>query len=131
MKIMNKIRLLLIWLICSIILIPVAFWNWWDLTSPSFMVNSNDLFPWLNAPVSWSSNIANWFLWSIIQNMMVVLGTLSIFIMTIWAWYMILHTWQEEFLTRWKSIFMAWIYAMVIALSAYYLVAILRFILYS
>lgn len=127
---MNKIRIILIWLICSILFIPIAFGNW-DLTSPGFMVNSNDLFPWLSAPVSWSSNIANWFLGSIIQNMMVVLWTLSIFIMTIWAWYMILHSWQDELLTRWKSIFMAWIYAMVVALSAYYLVAILRFILYS
>jgi hypothetical protein len=69
-------------------------------------------------------------LWVVIQNMMIALGAISILIMTVWAWYMVLHNWQDELLSKWKTIFMAGIYSMLVALGSYYLVALIRFILY-
>jgi hypothetical protein len=67
----------------------------------------------------------------VIQNMMIALWALSILVMTIWAWFMILYNWQDEMLSRWKNIIMWWIYAMIAALGSYYLVAIIRYILYT
>ena len=102
-----------------------------DVRSPDFMIDVWQIYPWIKSDTTWSENIANWILWNIIQNMMIALWALSILVMTIWAWYMILHSWQEDMLSRWKTIFMSWIYAMVIALASYYLIAAIRFLLYS
>jgi hypothetical protein len=63
--------------------------------------------------------------------MMIALGAISILIMIIWAWFMILHSWDDSMLSKWKSIFTWWIYAMVIALASYYLIAAVRFLLYN
>jgi hypothetical protein len=72
----------------------------------------------------------NFALGTIIQKLMIGLGSLSVLIMTIWAWYIVLHNGQDELLNKWKSIFMSGIYAMAIALSSYYLITIVRYILY-
>jgi hypothetical protein len=63
--------------------------------------------------------------------MMIALGSLSVLIMTIWGWYIIMHNWQDELLSKWKSIFMSWVYAMSVALSSYYIISIVRYLLYS
>lgn len=97
----------------------------------SFTINVADISPWITATWNTTTEITNWMLWTIIQKMMLALWFLSVFIMTIWAWYIVLHNWQDELLSKWKTIFMSWIYAMVIALSSYYLIAIIRFLLYS
>lgn len=101
------------------------------IDQPNFVIKTWDISPWITADWNTSSEIANWALWTIIQKMMLALWFLSVFIMTIWAWYIVLHNWQDELLSKWKTIFMSWIYSMIIALSSYYLVAIVRFLLYS
>lgn len=108
-------------------------WNWWawDLTSSDFEINVSDISPWIVWKWANTSERVNWLLGTIIQTMMIALWVLSVLIMTIWAWYMILHNWQDELLSKWKSIFMSWVYAMIIALTSYYLIAIVRFLLYN
>jgi hypothetical protein len=101
------------------------------IDQPSFVIKTWDISPWIVGKWNTSSEIANWALWTIIQKMMLALWFLSVFIMTVWAWYIVLHNWQDELLSKWKTIFMSWIYAMIIALSSYYLVAAVRFLLYS
>jgi len=102
-----------------------------DLTSSNFTINVDSISPWINAEGSNTQERVNWLLWKVIQNMMIALGTLSVLIMTVWSWYIILHNWQDELLSKWKSIFMAWVYAMIIALSSYLIIYIVRQILYS
>jgi hypothetical protein len=109
--------------------------TWKCLDEPNFEINvswGDGLTPW-KLWMEWESleERANWILWTIMQRLMIALWVLSVLIMTIWAWYIILNNWQDELLSKWKSIFMAWIYAMLIALTSYYLIAIVRYMLYA
>jgi hypothetical protein len=54
----------------------------------------------------------------------------AVFIMTLWAWYMIIYHGQDEFLSKWKSIFMSWIIALAVALSAWVIVKLFAYLLY-
>ena len=103
----------------------------WDLTSPDFQINVDDISPWIVWQWSTTKERVNWLLWTFIQNMMIALWILSVFIMTIGSWYMILHNGQDELLSKWKSIFMSWVYAMIVALTSYYLIAIVSYLLYK
>lgn len=106
----------------------------WDcLDQSSFMIDTNDFVPGGKSIKTWSTakeNI-NKALWTIIQKLMVALWILSLFIMTIWAWYIILYHGQDELLSKWKSIFMSGIIALVVALTSYYLVSLVTYILYN
>jgi hypothetical protein len=73
----------------------------------------------------------NYALGTIIQTLMIALWSLALLIMTVGAGYIVLHHGQDELLSKWKSIFMSWVYALVVALSSYYLVAIFRYILFQ
>lgn len=101
-----------------------------DLTSPGFQINVNDVSPWIKSEWTTTKDRVNWILGTIIQKMMIALWSLSILIMAFWTWYIILHNWQDEILSKWKSIFMSGVYAMILALSSYYLISIIRFLLY-
>lgn len=103
----------------------------WCLDRPSFEINVSHISPWITLTWNTTSERSNNFLWLIIQRMMIALWILSVFIMTIWAWYIILHNWQDELLSKWKTIFMSWVYSMIIALTSYILIAIVRFLLFS
>lgn len=105
-----------------------------DLTSFGFKISTSDLTPgqiWWN--ISWKDfdEKGNFVLGTIIQSLMMALWVLSVFIMTVGGGYIILNNGQDELLNKWKSIFMSWVYAMIIALSSYVVVAMVRFILYS
>ena len=78
---------------------PWWAWEWWDIETQtdSFFTKVIDMLM--------------WWIW-----------VLSVLIMTIWWWYMILHSWKDELLTRWKAIFMSWVYSMIISLSSYIIV---------
>ena len=110
-----------------------AAWAGWpdDLTSTDFIINVDSISPWINSKWSNTTERVNWILWTLIQNMMIWLWILSVLIMTIWSGYIIFHNWQDELLSKGKSIFMSWVYAMIIALTSYYLVSIVRYMLYS
>lgn len=112
--------------------------EWTDnLCSKDFIIEVNKISPWMEVKKKengWSyttkENI-NSTLWTIIQKLMIALWSISLLIMTIWAWYMILYVWQDELLTKWKSIFKSWIISLVVALSSYYIIALVRYILYN
>lgn len=100
-----------------------------------FVIDLSKIVPWWtsNNDLRWtnSKETLNKSLWNIIKKLMLLLTMLSLLIMTIWAWYMIIYHWQDEFLSKWKNIFMAWIWAMVISLSSYYIVSLVTYILYN
>jgi len=102
-----------------------------DITKVEFQIDVDDISPWMNH-IKWDTNkTINFALGTIIQKLMIGLGSLSLLIMTVWAWYIVLHGWQDELLNKWKSIFMSGIYAMLVALSSYYLIVIVRYVLYA
>jgi len=118
--------------------------NWWakswewqdksqDITSSDFIIETDFISVWWeNLKVEWNSKATiNKVLWTIIQKLMIALWVVSLFIMTIWAWYIILFHGQDEYLSKWKNIFIAWITSLVIALSSYYLVNLVWYILYK
>lgn len=109
-------------------------WNCFDKTN--FTIETTSMFDfwwWLTSQVNWSDSKAKIqsVLSIIIQKMMIVLWIISLFIMTVWAWYMITYHWEDELLSKWKTIFKAWIIALVVALSSYYLVSLIRYIIYN
>lgn len=111
--------------------------EWWSnawncIDQPTFQIKVSDISPGGNI-FQWSNTeqTANSLLGTIIQKLMVALWSLSLLIMTIGAGYMILYHGQDELLSKWKSIFISGIVALAVALSSYYLVAFIRFILYS
>ena len=109
--------------------------SWWadDMSSENFTMSTTNLL-WDNSLKSDNSiakDTINTTLWTVIQKLMIALGSIALLIMTIWAWYTITYSWHDELLSKWKSIFNAWILSLVVALLAYYLVSLLRFILYS
>lgn len=104
----------------------------WDIRSPGYQISVNDISPWMKVEAgNTTSQNVNSVFGKIIKSMMILLWSLALLIMTIWGWYIILHHGQDELLSKWKSIFMSWVYALVVALSSYYLVDIFRNILYK
>ena len=106
--------------------------TWEDkLCSPSFRIKVNEISPWMDIKGGTAKANINWVLWLFIQKLMIGLWSLSFLIMTVWAWYMIIYTGQDELLNKWKSIFTSWVVALLVALSSYYIVSLLRYILYN
>lgn len=103
----------------------------WDITSRGYQIMVNDISPWMDVKWGTTKENVNFALATIIQNLMIALWSLALLIMTVWAWYIVLHNGQDELLSKWKSIFMSWVYALIVALSSYYLINIIRFILFQ
>jgi len=103
-----------------------------DISSRGYMINVNDISPWKKVE-SWDTvkMSINRTLGTVIQSLMMLLWSLALLIMTVGAGFIILHHGQDELLSKWKTIFMSWVYALVVALGSYYLVAILRFLLFT
>jgi len=127
------IFILIIWLLSfANVWFAKCEWDECKIDSIKFQIDVNDITPWLE--IEEGDNVEqtiNRTLWTIIQKLMIALWSLSLLIMTIWGWYMIMYHGQDELLSKWKSIFLSWITALVVALSSYYMVAFLRYILYS
>ena len=103
---------------------------------PSFKLDVNDFTPWGKEILQkvWSSSVeekANFFLWTAIQKMMIALWVLALLIMTAWGGFMILYSGKEEMLSKWKSLFMAGIIALFVALMSYVFISVIVFILYN
>lgn len=103
-----------------------------DITKESYKLETIKITPWMAPDSSYTTEQNfNFLLWTIIQKLMMVLWSISLFIMTIWTWYIILNAWQDELLSKWKTIVMSGIYALIVSIGSYYLVAILSYILYN
>lgn len=104
-----------------------------DFSSTWFTITTNDIMWWVWQSAKWWSTWTSKFniiFWEIIDNMMIAIWVIAMVIMSIWAWYMIIYNWQEELLTKWRKIFFSWILALLIALSSYYIINLIRYILY-
>ena len=71
------------------------------------------------------------FLATILEKLIIIFWVLSILIMTVGAWYMIIYHGQDEFLSKWKSIFVSGLIALAVALSAGVIVRLFAYLLYS
>ncbi len=105
-------------------------WNCIDRSSfkintDNFSLGKNNL-KWTN----WTQTINNTF-WVIIQQLMIILWTLSLVVISIWAWFMMLFHWDDSTLTKWKNTIKWWIIALVVALSSYYIINMVWYILYK
>lgn len=104
----------------------------WGIASPGFTVSVDTFSPFWTA-LSW-----DWTQWNVDNLLARILNALIIFIwvaavffMTVWAWYMIIYHWQDELLSKWKTIFTSWLIALVVALSAWIIVRLFVFLLYG
>lgn len=78
-----------------------------------------------------SKTTINNLLGTLIQKLMIALWVIALWVMSIWAGYMIMYHGQDEYLSKWKNIFMWGVTALVVALSSYYLVNLVGYILYK
>lgn len=105
------------------------------INSENFEINVTNITPTSNESgiiVNWKTEeTLNNFLGTTIQQLMIRLGAISLIIMTIGWWYMIIYHGQDELLSKWKYIFMSWVIALVVALGSYYIVSLLRYVLYK
>lgn len=105
-----------------------------DISSRWFEVEVWKVTPWNNLGItSWTktTEVLNMTLWNLIQKLMIGLWSVSLLIMTFWGWYMVIYHGQDELLSKWKWMFTSGIIALIVSLSSYYMVDLLRFILYS
>lgn len=103
------------------------------LNSPSFMFPTSKLVPggtYKETETDTEKRINNWLIVTI-QKLMIPFWVLATIVMVIWAWYMVLHNWEDEMLNKWKKIFKMWIISISIALSSYIMVEILKNLLYA
>lgn len=104
------------------------------LNSTEFMIETSDITPtWkkYNENSSSITETSNNILSTVIENLMIAIWVIALLVMSIWAWYMIFYHWQDEMLSKWKTMFTTWITALIIALTSYYLVSLVRYILYT
>lgn len=131
---MKKILLFLVLL--------VSFWSFdvfsateyfeWDIADDTFVIDVGNFTPvWRTDLVGeGTQETVNNVLLTILEKLIIVFWVLSVFIMTIGAGYMIIYHGQDEFLSKWKSIFMSGIIALAVALSAWVIVQLFAFLLY-
>lgn len=110
--------------------------NWcsWPncLSSTEFTIDTTDFTPTWKTINQWNlEDTTNNLLSTIIQNLMVAIWVIALLVMSIWSWYMIFYHGQDEMLSKWKTMFTTWITALIIALTSYYLVSLVRYILYN
>lgn len=106
----------------------------WDFKSPNFKINiSWGIWKvwWSGATGSTSTQKMNNEFWKIIKNLMIWLWMTSMALIIVWAWYILSNAGQDELLTKWKNIVIWWVMALIIALSWYFLIDAIWYILYK
>lgn len=133
---MTRFVKFLAWILLGLGFVWVAFAGGADcsssdsICSSAFTIQLDDF--WLAGELIWGTakETANNVIGRIIQSMMILIWVVALFIMTIGAGYMIIYHGDEELLSRGKGIFTAGISALVISLSAYYIVDLVGYLLY-
>lgn len=99
----------------------------------SFKINVSDFTPGdTSLAVSWDSKgTVNNILGQILNLLIVAFWVFALFFMTIGAGYMIIYHGQDEFLSRGKSIFVAGLISLAVALSAGMIVKFVAYLLYQ
>lgn len=132
-----KLLLLIITLLLSLYQVNASIEPENDISKSHFEIDT--AWFWIGLTSSWwgawseatSTEKANFFLWKLISKLMIALSSIALIIMVIWWWYMALNLWEDDQLSKWKTIFKTWVYALVIALSSYFIVSFIRYVLYS
>ena len=104
---------------------------WDDITKTDFTISVGTIAPgWTSLIGDNSTETVDNVLTTILNKLILVFGVVAVFIMTIGAGYMIIYHWQDEFLSKWKSIFLSGIISLAIALSAWVIVNLFKYLLY-
>ncbi len=125
------------WKIIFTILMIFSFSYYWfasnDLKSIDFTINIKDFTNIWKDVVSWGTldQKANNFFWEIIDILLSAVWVIALFVMVVWAWFMVFYNWQDEMLKKWKNLFMWWILWLVIALTSYYIIALIKYFIYQ
>lgn len=110
-------------------------WNPTDITSFNFRIDSGNFTAGDNSLLKkdgqTSDQLIGVVITDIIQKMMIAFWTLALLIMMVWAAYIVMYQWQDELLSKGKWIFIAGLISIAISLASYYMVALIRFILYA
>lgn len=103
-----------------------------DISKSDFTINVWDITPTWTDTLSWktSAEAIDFTLETIITKLITAFWVLSLLVMTVGAWFMIIYHGQDELLTRWKSIFSYGLISLVVALSAWFLVKLVSYLLY-
>lgn len=104
------------------------------ITSENFLISVWDITPGgtsLIDETGWTQGTVNNALTKILEKLILIFGAIAVLIMTIGAWYMIIYHGQDEFLSKGKSIFISWLVALAVALSAGLIVQLFSRILYG
>jgi len=130
---MKKILLIAFILFSACFFSPADIFASWDITSDDFIIEVWTFTPggtqFLDEDATTASTVNN-VLVTVLEKMIVIFGVLAAFIMTIGAGYMVFYHGQDDFLSKWKSIFISGIIALVVALSSGLLVKLFTYILY-
>lgn len=101
------------------------------LDDPNYMIHTDNLWLWWSQLKKWNAQeTVNNSLKVIVTKLMVAFWVLSLLIMTVWWAYIIFSHGQDELLSKWKSIFNAWIIALVIALASWIIMKAVIYLLY-
>ena len=97
----------------------------------SYMIDTDSLFWQTSSIKTWTAKdtVENTLI-TIVQKLMIAFWVLSLFIMTIGWGYMIFAAWKDEMLSKWKSIFSAWLIALIIALASSIIIKLVIYLLY-
>ncbi len=130
--------ILLSWLQLNIYSVSAEGCSWSGcISSTDFTIDTKNFAP--GGSNIWGADIkqnsTQWtmkaLLWVIIKNLIVIFWVLSLLVMTIGWGYMIFHAGEESLLSRWKSIFIYGLVSLAVALSAWIMVKLVSYILYS
>lgn len=104
-----------------------------DFSSPEFEINVSDFTPMGRDIVEGDSlkTKSENLLLEIIEILMVSIWVISLLVISIGAWYMIFYNWKEDFLTKWRNMIYTGLLALLIALSSFYIINLIRYILYN
>jgi len=102
-----------------------------DLSSTDFTINVGSISPGGGDLVEndAETTINNTFE-RIIRTLIIAMGTISLLITIIGAWFMILYTGEDERLTKWKTIFSAWLVSLAVALLSWLMVQLISYLIY-
>lgn len=128
--------------ILFILIVFLSFWHFdafaateyfdGDIADDSFTIDVGNFTPvWRTELIGGSTeDTVNNVLLTVLEKLIIVFWVFSVFFMTIGAGYMIIYHGQDEFLSKWKSIFMSGLIALAVALSAWVIVQLFAFLLY-
>lgn len=103
-----------------------------DITSSSFVVPVGTFSPLGEWLIEWGSRgNVNSLLERVLNALIVIFWVAAVFFMTLGAWYMIIYHGQDELLSKWKTIFTSGLIALVVALSAWLIVRLFIYLLYT